>query len=317
MTRKVQLASIDYGKAGIGTYRFAATPLVVAGIPESAFTGRGNELFGAQVDVRVLGGPFTAAYTDGDNHNVVATDTMKNFVLNRALEFSGSTLESFLDFLGRAFLGAYPAMGALHVTGRELPFTAALVPDGDGFVPSTVLFSHSRNDYGAAELMLERTSSGVALTDHECGRLELQLVKTTGSSFARFARDDHTTLPETEDRPLYIYLDVFWRYADPAQMVSDDTAHYVPAEQVRDLAAVTFHDFNSRSIQHLVYEMGKNLLARFPQLAEVRFEAQNRLWDPAFASDDSTVQVRTDPRPPYGQIGLTLTADPSFPADAD
>ena len=277
---KVQLAAIDYGKAEIGTYRFKAAPLVVAPIPESAFAGRGNELFGVQVDVQVLGGPFTAAYTEGDNHNVVATDTMKNFVLKRALEFSGSTLESFLDFLGRAFLTTYPAMGALHVTGRELPFTAALVPNGEGFVPSGVVFARSHNDYGAAELMLERTPSGVALTDHECGRLELQLVKTTGSSFARFARDAHTTLPETEDRPLFIYLDVFWRYTDPAQMVSDDTAYYVPAEQVRDLAAVTFHNFNSRSIQHLAYEMGTKLLARFPQLAEVRFEAQNRLWGP-------------------------------------
>jgi len=306
---KVKIASIDYGKGGIGTYRFKAAPFVVAPIPESAFAGRGNEVFGVEVDVQVLGGPFSAAYTEGDNHNVVATDTMKNFVLQQALAFGGSTLEAFLDFLGRAFLGTYPDMRALHVTGRELAFTAAPVPDGGGFSPSTVLFSRSRNDYGAAELLLERTGSGVALTDHECGRLELQLLKTTGSSFSRFARDDHTTLPETEDRPLYIYLDVFWRYADPAQMVSDDTAHYVPAEQVRDLAAVVFHDFNSRSIQHLVYEMGTRLLARFPQLAEVRFEAQNRLWDPAFASDDPAVQVRTDPRPPYGQIGLTLARD--------
>ncbi len=310
---KVKIASIDYGKGGIGTYRFTAKPLVVAAIPESAFTGRGNELFGVEVDVQVLGGPFEAAYTEGNNHNVVATDTMKNFVLEQALAFEGSTLEAFLDFLGRAFLATYPDMKALHVTGRELRFEAAAVPDGDGFSPSRVLFSRSRDDYGAAELLLERTPGGVALTDHECGRLELQLVKTTGSSFASFARDDHTTLSETQDRPLYIYLDVFWRYADPAGMVSDDTAHYVPTEQIRDLAAVVFHGFNSRSIQHLVYEMGTKLLERFPQLAEVRFEAQNRLWDRAFESDDPAdkpaVQVRTDPRPPYGQIGLALTRD--------
>ncbi len=309
----VKIASIDYGKGGIGCYRFAAKPLVVAAIPESAFTGRGNELFGVEVDVQVLGGPFTAAYTDGDNHNVVATDTMKNFVLAQALAFEGSTLEAFLDFLGRAFLATYTDMKALHVTGRELRFEGMTAPDGDGFSPSTVLFSRSRDDYGAAELLLERTPGGVALTDHECGRLELQLLKTTGSSFASFARDAHTTLPETQDRPLYLYLDVFWRYADPAQVVSEDTTHYVPAEQVRDLAATVFHDFNSRSIQHLVYEMGTRLLARFSQLAEVRFEAQNRLWDKAFETDKPAekpaVQVRTDPRPPYGQIGLTLTRD--------
>ncbi len=317
MTRtKTQLASVDYGKAGIGCYRFAAAPMVVSKIPESAFVGRGGELFGVEVDVQVLGGPFAAAYTDGDNHNVVATDTMKNFVLERALEFEGSTLEAFLDFLGRAFLATYADMGAIHVTGRELPFQAALVPDGDGFSPSPVLFSRSRNDYAAAELILERSSSGVALTDHECGRLELQLVKTTGSSFSAFVRDRHTTLPEVQDRPLFIYLDVFWRYCDPAQMVADRPAHYVAAEQVRDLLAVTFHDFNSRSVQHLVYEMGGRLLTRFPQLAEVRFEAQNRLWDSAFKGDDPAVQVRTDPRPPYGRIGLTLHADDSAPTDS-
>ena len=186
----IKIASIDYGKGGIGTYRFKAAPLVVSRIPESAFTGRNNELFGVEVDVQVLGGPFSAAYTDGDNHNVVATDTMKNFVLEQALAFQGGTLEAFLDFLGRAFLGAYTDMKVLHVTGRELRFEAALVPDGEGFSPSPVLFSRSRDDYGAAELLLERTPSGVALTDHECGRLELQLVKTTGSSFASFARDD-------------------------------------------------------------------------------------------------------------------------------
>lgn len=310
--REIHIASIDYGKGGVSTYRFAAKPLVVPAIPESPFTGRGNELFGVEVDVQVLGGPFSAAYTAGDNHNIVATDTMKNFVLKRALEFGGSTLEAFIDFVGRAFLATYPDMPAVHVTGRELPFAPVVVPapvpGGEGFVSSTVLFSRSRGDYGAAELVLERTPSGVALTDHECGRLELQLVKTTGSSFAAFARDSHTTLPEVQDRPLFVYLDVFWRYRDPAQMVADEPDGYVAAEQVRDLAALVFHEFNSRSIQHLVYEMGTRLLTRFPQLAEVRFDAQNRLWDPAFSSDDPAVFVRTDPRPPYGRIGLTLTA---------
>ena len=94
--------------------------------------------------MQVLGGPFTAAYTGGDNYNVVATDTMKNFVLEQALAFEGSTLEAFLDFLGRAFLMSYPDMKALHLTGRELRFEAALVPEEGGFTPSTVLFARSR-----------------------------------------------------------------------------------------------------------------------------------------------------------------------------
>ncbi|MBI4277817.1 MAG: hypothetical protein HY660_05120 [Armatimonadetes bacterium] len=40
---------------------------------------------------------------------------------------------------------------------------------------------------------------------------------------------------------------------------------------------------------------------------EVSFEAENHPWDTARVSDaDPLVKVYTDPRPPYGVIGLTL-----------
>jgi len=135
----------------------------------------------------------------------------------------------------------------------------------------------------------------------------MQLIKVTGSSFAQFARDEYTTLPERVDRPLFIYLDVYWKYGDTGLMSADDHSLYIPAEQVRDLCAATFHRFVSMSIQHLIHEMGVDLLKRFPQMAEVSFEAQNRLWDTAFTSDvNEKVKVFIDPRPPYGMITLRL-----------
>ena len=303
--RAPTITAIDYGKAEVTAYRFNAPPLQVSPIPESSFTGRANTLFAVQVDVQVLGHNFVPAYTEGDNSNVVATDSMKNFILKQALEFGGATLEGYLMFLGRQFLERYPEMEALNVSGEEQPFTAA---HANG-APSEVLFHRSQGDRAAAQLALERTPAGVSVLAHRCGRIGLQLVKVTGSSFANFVRDEHTTLPEMVDRPLFIYLDIFWRYADAAHAVSDDS-YYVPAEQVRDVAATVFHEFNSKSIQHLVYEMGKRVLARFPQLAEVSFEAQNRLWDKGYASEaDESIKVHTDPRPPYGHIGLTMTRD--------
>ncbi len=305
-----KITAVDYGKAEVTAYRFGAKPLEgLTPIPESSFTGRSNALFAAKVDVQVLGHNFVPAYTEGDNSSVVATDSMKNFVLKKALEFDGSTLEGYLDFLGRAFLTTYPEMESLKLTGEEVPFEAAQVPSNGGFSPSPVLFHRSHNDASAAELAFERSGEGVIVTDHLCGRVGLQLIKTTGSSFTSFVRDEHTTLPEAVDRPLFIYLDVFWRYADVQNALSGNP-RYVAGEGVRDLVAATFHTFNSRSIQHLVHEMGTRLLTRFPQLAEVSFEAQNRLWDKAYTSEeDATVKVHTDPRPPYGHIGLTMRQD--------
>jgi urate oxidase len=201
-------------------------------------------------------------------------------------------------------------MQALRLTGREAPFVAARVPAAEegAFADSTVLFSRSRDDRAFAQLQLVRDGAGASIAAHRCGREGMQLLKVTGSSFMHFARDGYTTLPEQADRPLFIYLDVYWRYADPADAVAEEPARYVPAEQVRDCVVVVFHQFVSRSIQHLVHEMGQRLLQRFPRLAEVSFQAQNRLWDTAAVSEtDPKTRVYTDPRPPYGTIGLTLT----------
>jgi urate oxidase len=61
------------------------------------------------------------------------------------------------------------------------------------------------------------------------------------------------------------------------------------------------------SIQHLLHEMGQRMLARFPQLAEVVFDGQNRLWDTVVVSkEDAKIKSYCDPRPPYGSIHLTL-----------
>lgn len=310
---------ISYGKLNVPLYRVYARPLEgITRIPESQFEGRANVLVAMEIDVEVLGDNFLPAYTAGDNSSVVATDSMKNFVLTHALSYDGATLEGFLDYLGRRFLGTYPSMQALRLSARERPFVAARVPqpqphgdgDGDGaaFGPSNVLFSRSRDDWSLASIECTGDGATYHITSHRCGRLGLQLIKVTGSAFTRFVRDEHTTLPERVDRPLFIYLDIFWSYGDVADMLAPAPARYIAAEQVRDLVLAVFHGFVSESIQHLVHEIGTRLLQRFPQMSEVSFEAQNHTWDPAVISEqDPKIRVYVNPFPAYGIIRLTLS----------
>ena len=302
---------IRYGKADVKVYRTHGTPLHgVTQIPESPFTGRENGLMAAEIEVIVRGEVFLDAYTSGDNRLVVATDTMKNFIHSASVDCQAATLEGWLHHVGSRFLDTYPHMERLTMVGRELPFPSALVPadDGDGWMESDVLFSRDRNDGSAASLELERDGGGgVIITGHSCARRELQLIKVTGSAFADFARDEHTTLPERRDRPLYIWTDIGWRYTDGSDALGTDPARYVAGEQVADLAVSVFHSFVSLSIQHLVHEIGLRMLDRWPQLAEVSFEATNRLWDTGAVSDaDDRVKTYADPRPPFGRIGLVL-----------
>ncbi|HEX2194071.1 MAG TPA: urate oxidase [Candidatus Limnocylindria bacterium] len=302
---------IHYGKADVKVYRTYGAPLDgVTPIPESPFRGRPNTLMAAELEVAVRGEAFLEAYTRGDNRRVVATDTMKNFIHAASLDCPAATLEGWLHHVGARFLETYPHMERLTMLGRELPFPAAVVPagEGDAFTLSDRLFARDRNDASTASLDLERDgTAGVRVTGHACGRAGLQLIKITGSAFADFARDEHTTLPERRDRPLYIWTDIGWRYADAADALGTDPARYVAGEQVADLAAAVFHEFVSLSIQHLVHEIGQRMLDRWPQLAEVSFEAQNRLWDTG-AEIPSQQQVKTyaEPRPPFGRIGLVM-----------
>ena len=304
----MKIEAINYGKSNVTVYRTNAAPLTgLKALPESNFTGRSNVLFANDVSVLVLGDNFKPAYTEGDNSDVVATDSMKNFILKKSLEFGGSTLESLLHFVGREFLQRYPHMEALQMSGTEVPFEAATVPQNGAFEKSETLFYPTDADRGYAELHLERDGDEAVVTEHRAGRLGFKLIKVTGSSFYSFVRDEHTTLPERVDRALYIYADCWWRYRDATNMTGG-TEHFVASEQVRDVCHSIFQAFNSKSIQHLFHEMGERVLQRFPQLSELTFQGQNRTWDVMFEdAADPTTKTMCDPRPPYGVIGLTLT----------
>jgi urate oxidase / 2-oxo-4-hydroxy-4-carboxy-5-ureidoimidazoline decarboxylase len=242
----------------------------------------GDDVFACEISVEVLGENFAPAYTEGDNANVVATDTMKNFILRQAAEHEGATLEGFLGDLGRRMIETYPVMEALRVSGRELRFDRI----------AGKVFSRSGDDHGVASVEVGRDGVG----EVRGGRHGLMLLKTRGSAFTRFARDEYTTLPERGDRPLFVRLDVDWRYVD--------TAQHVDSLAVRDHLAATFDDFVSESIQHLVHEMGTRMLADFAPLAEVSFRGENLTRDPVGEEDGR--RVYTDPFPAQGLITLTL-----------
>jgi len=272
-------AGIRYGKHNVSFYRTHPVRGLLAG----------------RVSIDVFGDNFLPAYTQGDNRDVVATDTMKNFVYAMALEYPGETYEGFAAFLGGRFLKTYPPMQWLRIEVREMPFVKH----------SAKLLSPMDDDYGIVELEIGRDG----MRTLRCGRRNLRLVKLTGSAFKDFARDAYTTLPEVSDRPLFIHLDVHWRYGRAEDGIMDGPRH-IASEAVRASVIATFDDFVSMSIQHLVHEMGTRLLEQFGAMSEVSFEAQNRLWDTSKVSeDDPRTRVFSDPKPAHGFIGLTLNRD--------
>jgi len=281
----VTSTEISYGKAHVVFYRLG---------------GRDIAPLAASVDIDVFGKRFLTAYTEGDNRKVVATDTMKNFVYAMAAEYAGSTLLGLCAFLGRRFIETYPVMEALRVFAREVPLDAVAGERG----PSEVLFRSTRADRAIAQVAVDGIDGKSEITAARSGWEGMVLVKTTGSSFATFARDDYTTLPDLADRPLTIRMDVYWRYSDLADGVAEGSGFLSP-RAVRDEIERIFHEFNSRSIQHLVHEIGSRLFAAHPQLGEIEFVAQNHTPDHV-RDGAGGVRVFAEPKATFGKIGLVL-----------
>jgi len=169
-------AEIRYGKHEVSFYRTHPT--------------RG--LFAGRASIDVFGDNFMPAYTEGDNRNVVATDTMKNFVYAMALEYDGDRYEGFADFLARQFQQHYDQMQSLRVSISELPFLKH---------SDKLLSGPLDDDYESVEVERDRTG----LRSLRCSRRKLRLIKLTGSAFKSFARDEFTTLPRSH-RPAALYL---------------------------------------------------------------------------------------------------------------
>lgn len=247
--------------------------------------GKEPPVFGASVTMLLYGDAFWPTYTTGDNTGLVATDSMKNFIQRETMNFVGGDLESYCQFLAEKFMSTYPQTEGIQVEAIEIPYAG------------TVAFSPSGPERAMARL--EMTQSGPV--EMRSGLHGFKLLRLGGSAFAGFVRDQYTTLPEITNRPLHMWLDLEWLYTAPSAAFQ----HGRITAQVRQLVRKVFEDFESGSIQQVIYQMGTRLLVEVPEIAEVRLEANNRTWD-TIAEEGQQLGVYTEARPPYGCLGLTL-----------
>src|SRR5438477_11305551 len=96
----------------------------------------GCPVFAANVTILIYGDAFWPTYTTSDNTNLVATDSMKNFIQRETLNFTGNDLELYTLFLAEKFLRTYPQAEGIQVSATEVPYgpipggTMAFAPTG-------------------------------------------------------------------------------------------------------------------------------------------------------------------------------------------
>jgi len=240
-----------------------------------------------------LEGDFATAHTDGDNRNVVATDTMKNTAYAFAADLLTGAIESYASDLAEHFLQT-DAVARATVNVREHAWRAIEV----GGTPAEGAFV--RGGEGTRLATVAATRGSVVI---DAGIEDLVVMKTTRSAFSGFPRDRYTTLADTDDRLMATKLTAIWRYG--AMDIDFDAVW----SAVRATLLEVFADHDSPSVQASIWVIGKAMLERHEELDEVRMVLPNlHHWTVdlgAFGMDNDR-QVYMATSEPHGLIEATI-----------
>jgi urate oxidase len=248
-----------------------------------------------EVDVSVMfEGAFAAAYTQADNGPVVPTDTMKNTVNALAREHLGEDIENFGAALGQHFLKRY---------GQVRQATIRLVEHC--WEPMTVdgqPHAHSFIEAGRARPFAQ-VVCGRETTSVESGVEDLLILKSTGSGFAGFPRDEFTTLPETHDRILATNVKAAWAWKPAPQ------SYFRTNRAILDAMLKVFAATYSPSVQATLFQMGEAALQAEPGISQVHLVMPNQhclLVNLAPFGLDNKNEIFVPTDEPHGQIEATV-----------
>jgi urate oxidase len=208
----------------------------------------------------ILEGGFAAAYTAGDNRKVIATDTMKNTVNVLAYEKLGLETEPFIVELTAHFLDNYPQVNRVEIESEERVWERI-----------TVNGSPSPSNFSVAGKMIPttRVTRSRDQVEIDSGIRDLIILKSAGSGFSGFNRDELTTLPETSDRLLATSLTSHWRYRTrPADYSAANT-------RIIEAMLSAFSSKESPSVQATLYEMGDAALAQCSDIGQISLTMPN------------------------------------------
>lgn len=248
-----------------------------------------------ELDVKtLLEGEFADSYTRDDNTKVIATDSIKNTTNFVAYNQLGSETEPFAIALCQHFLTKYSHVTSVSVETSERVWERQIVdgkPSGTNFVSSSKGIPWTKTVATASSV---QTTSGVR---------ELVVLKTSGSAWEVFLRDDLTTLPDTNDRLLATSLTASWIYQKAPASYAAANATIIQA--MLEAFATRF----SPSAQATQYHMGEAALNACPEISEVSLTMPNLHYllidlAPFKINNDKELFVPTDA--PQGWIEATV-----------
>ncbi|KAF9992390.1 hypothetical protein BGZ79_003124 [Entomortierella chlamydospora] len=225
------------------------------------------------------GAAFKTSYTEASNKAVVATDSVKNtcYVLAKSSKVV-DTLELFAAEIANHFLNTYAWVDGAHVSIIRHRW-ARMNIDGK---PHTHSFWRDGEETRQTDIFVKRGANGLRTVELKSAIADLLVLKTTGSAFEDFVRDEYTTLAETKDRILSTCVDAQWEFNVPAVTTENllSSMGQIPFnniyDSVRDVTCKTFAEDESASVQATLYKMAAQSIANWKPLTKVSYALPNR-----------------------------------------
>ena len=249
-----------------------------------------------EIDVAaMLEGDFESSYTKGDNTKVVPTDTIKNTINVLAKEKLGEEIEPFAIALGKHFLERYQQVRSANIDISERDCRRMEI-DGKPHPHSFVAGSEAKM---FTRVVCTRDSNSV-----DSGIRDFVILKSTGSGFEKYPKDEFTTLPETADRILATSFSATWAFAKSPSSYRDQNDKIIAA-----MLKVFANNF-SPSAQTTLFQMGEAALAACPEISHVDLVMPNKHYllidlSPFGLKNQNEVFTPTDA--PHGQIEASVS----------
>jgi urate oxidase len=279
----------------LGENQYGKAETHVVRVTRSGTDGKTHEIKDLNVSV-ALTGDFAASHLEGDNSNVLPTDTQKNTVFAFAKQPIGE-IEDFALRLARHFVSEFAPIYRARVSIEEQPW-ARITVDG------------KPHEHAFVQVGSEKRTATATCTDDAgwvvSGISDLVVLKSTGSEFRGYIKDRFTTLPEARDRILATSVVARWRYAGTQ-------LHWAQSfREIRQILLETFAVKHSLALQQTLYAMGEAVLKARREVAEIRMTMPNRHHfavdlSPFGLGNENEVFYAADR--PYGLIEGTVTRD--------
>lgn len=228
------------------------------------------------VTVLLSGSRFIASYTDADNSDIIATDTVKNIIYVVANNSKAlPSAEKFSAELAEFFLNKYPGhVQRVNVlieqqTWDRQSFNGQLHPNS---------FIGNNGEKHTSEVIAVRETPQSATLFKITSKLDdLVVLKTTGSSFKNFYSDEYRTLADADDRIMSTIVTMEWKYSNLHNTAS---VYEVNFDEIRVAAKqYVLEEFSNKpspSVQATLYDAANRIINDYKPVENVFISLPNR-----------------------------------------